>query len=125
MPRRTVIALALLFLPMVTYAGVRFTRLSENRFIVSHQKQTDFGRDARAIKTLYGEVASICVAAGFSHFEIVTLDVTERQGWGGRGLSVNVDVRMRNEAGEDHIECAPLADPKKVGVAKKKLAEGK
>ena len=128
MPRRTVIALALLFLPMVIYADVKFTRLSENRFIVSHRKLTSFGAEAKALKTLYGEVASICVAAGFSHFEIVTMDVQERHGsWGGdgRGASGTVDVKMRNEADEDFVECAPLADPKKVGMAKKKLAKGK
>ncbi len=129
MTRRTAAVLAFLLVSTAAVADIKFTRLSENRFIVSHRKQQSMlGAEAKAMKTLYSEVASICIAAGYSHFELVTQDVQERSRggpWGGgRGASGTVDVKMRNEAGEDHIECAPLADPKKVGVAKKKLANG-
>ena len=44
-------------------------------------------------------------------------------GLGGRGASGTLEVKFRQEEFEDAIKCEPLSDPKKVELAKKKLAE--
>jgi hypothetical protein len=107
-------------------ADVKFTRLDADQFVISHRKQTLLGAEAKAMKTLYGEVASICVAAGFKYFDVKSQDVQERQQgglWGGgRGASGTVEAKFhQDKINDDVIECQPLSDPKKVDLAKKKL----
>ena len=129
MQTRTRVAIGLLMalcLGAGAQADVKFTRLDSDQFVISHRKLTLLGAEAKAMKTLYGEVASICVAAGFNYFDIKSQDVQERQhggAWGGgRGASGTVQVKFhQEEINDDVIECEPLSDRKKVELAKKKL----
>jgi hypothetical protein len=128
----------LLLLPLALISGaaradVKFTRLSEDQFIVHHRKQSLLGAEAKAMKTTFIEAASVCIAAGFSHMEIKETNVGERHHggtWGGTGRGASADVRIELylDPGEgeidelDLLECEPLSDPKKVDKAARKLA---
>lgn len=134
--RRNLLAIVIaLSLPATAIlADVKFTQLSDDQFIVHHRKHTTLGAEAKAMKTAVAEAASICVAAGFTHMELKDQNVGERDHtgfWGGgRGASADLRVKFFTEPDEDKIdekdlfECKPLADDKKVAVAKRKLASG-
>lgn len=117
-----------------TQADVKFTRLAENQFIVHHRKLTVLGAEAKAMRTAVKEAASICVAAGFTHMELKDQNVGERMHGnalgGGRGASADLRIKLYTDPDEqavdekDLLDCAALADPKKVEVAKKKLERG-
>ena len=119
-------------IPTPAHADVKFTKLSDTQYVVHHRKNSYLGAEAKAMKTAYKEAASICVAAGYTHLEIKEQNVGERHYggfWGGgRGASADVRIKLYMEPDEeaveekDLIECQPLSDPKKVKVAKKKLA---
>lgn len=137
MKKFIIIACLALVLPLtlasVSFADVKFTRLSEDQFIVHHRKLTTLGAEAKAVKTAYKEAASICVAASYTHFEIKEQNVGERMHGttfgGGRGASADIRVKFYQDPDEeaidekDLIECKPLSDPKKVKRAKEKLAK--
>ena len=110
-------------------ADIKFTRLDEDQFVISHRKQTLLGGEAKAMNTLYEEVASLCIAAGYEYFEVKGQDVQERNHgglWGGgRGASGTIQAKFHTEDGEDFIRCEPLAVAKKIAKAKQKLAKSK
>ena len=130
----TLIALAAFLLASPTLADVKFTQLSDNQFIVHHRKQTLFGAEAKAMKTAVAEAASLCIAAEYTHMELKDQNVGERQYGGvfggGRGASADLRIKLYTDPDEDKIdekdllECKPLANDKKVAVAKRKLARG-
>lgn len=110
------------------HADIKFTRLSDDQFIVHHRKKTRWGAEAKATRTAYVEAASICVAAGYTHMEIKDMNIGERTfGFSGRGASADVRVELHldptpSEIDEaDLIACAPLAEKDKVEKARKKL----
>ncbi len=121
----------LLLVATVAGADIKYTRLSDNQFVVHHRKLTKFGAEAKATKTAYKEAASICIAAGYTHMEIKDLNVGERE-WGtkyggGRGASADLRIKLYLDPDEetvdekDLVECAPLSDPEKIEHAKHKL----
>lgn len=121
-----------LFAASASWADVKFTKLSDNQFIVHHRKLTTLGAEAKAMKTAVAEAASICIAAAHTHMELKDQNVGERMhgnAWGGgRGASADLRVKLYTEPDEetieekDLLECKPLADEKKVAIAKEKLA---
>jgi len=135
MTKRALLLALLALVASAAFADVKYTRLSEDQFIIHHRKQTTLGAEAKAVKTTYEEAASVCIAAGFSHMEIKETNIGEREHgsvWGGgRGASADVRVELYLDPGLDLIEdldlvaCQPLADPQKVEKAKEKLAKGK
>ncbi len=141
--KRLTIAIAFFLFAGPALSEMKFTRLAEDQFVISHRKQSVFGGQAKAMKTLHKEVAAMCIAAGFTHFEVTSQKGGQRQlkggGFGrfgrslsggiggsvagrGRGASATIQAKFHKEDGEDLIDCAGLADPKKVEKAKKKLA---
>lgn len=118
--------------PTLLQADIKFTRLSANQFIVHHRKHTLVGAEAMATKTVFAEAASICVAAQYTHFEVQDLNIGERKKGpllgGRRGASADVRVKFYRDPSEetvsekDLIACAPLSDPAKVPLARRKLA---
>jgi hypothetical protein len=133
--RVLVLAILCFAVALTAVADVKFTRLSEDQFIVHHRKLTLLGAEAKATRTAYAEAASICIAAGFTHLEIKEQNIGERQhggAWGGgRGASADVRVKFFADPDEEKVEeldliaCEPLADPKKVERAREKLAQEK
>lgn len=127
-----VLPLALLLAsPAQLAADIRFTRLGEDQFLVHHRKKTLLGAEAKATRTAYAEAAAVCLAAGFTHMKVKNQNVGERMhgGWfgGGRGASADLRIEVYKDPDKqtvddlDLIACEPLADPKKVEQAKRKL----
>ncbi|ANM31098.1 hypothetical protein ABI59_18235 [Acidobacteria bacterium Mor1] len=119
---RILIVLIALSLGLPALAGLKFQRLDDDQFLVTHRKATRWGGQGKALRTLYEEIASVCVAADFEYFEIRQQALKGRTlGFGG-GAGATAEVKFhRAEAREDLIRCMPLADPKKVRKARKKL----
>lgn len=134
MIRKTFVLCALLgFVATAAWADVKFTQLSDDQFIVHHRKLTTLGAEAKATRTAYKEAASLCIAAGFTHMEIKDQNIGERMHGstfgGGRGASADLRIRLFTDPDEETVDekdllaCEPLADPKKVEIAKRKLKE--
>jgi len=116
----SVMAIAVLSAPAL--ADMRFQRLDEDDFVIHHRKKTRFGGEGKAMETLYTEVASVCVAAGFQYFEVKREFSEGRQI--GRGASAMMEVRFsHDETNDDAIRCLPLSDKGKVKKARQKLGQ--
>ena len=102
-------------------ASLKFTRLDENNFVVTHK--TKFGRGIdTAVRNAYRKVASICVAAGFEYFEVQDQEIKSVM-FGPRSATVRTE--FHRESGEGRIECKNQADAATVEQEKKKLAKMK
>ena len=123
MRRRSLAAVVLFLLPVAAYAKLDFKQLSKDEFLVFHQKTSQYGGPARAIKKLYEEVASLCIALGFTHFS----SQEERQMSRQVGFHQRAGAMMRTKlscgGSDDGILCQPLASPKKIATARKKIAK--
>ncbi len=101
------LVLALIISPEAS-GDVKFTKLSDNQFVVHHRKKTVLGAEAKATKTAYREAASVCIAAGYSHMEIQDLNVGERMHGsilgGGRGASTDIRIKLHNDPTEESQE---------------------
>ena len=116
------IAILVVSMTLPALAGVKFERLDEDQFIVTHRKTSRLGGQGKALRTLYEEIASICVAAGFEYFEVRSQAVKGRSiGWGG-GAGATAEVKFYPaETKEDLLRCEPLADQGKVRAAKRRI----
>ena len=113
------IALAAFSLAGPTLGEMKFTRLDETHYLVSHTVGHEFGSSNKVAKMLYIKVASLCVAAGFKHFEVKNRDIVPpRGGWTARGT---VEVELHLVKNEDSIECKELAEERYIKQAKKEL----
>ena len=117
-----VLAVVAVALCLPASAGVKFEQLDEDQFIVTHRKKSRIGGQGKALRTLYEEIASVCVAAGFEYFEIRHQAVKGRT-WGfGGGAGATAEVKFyAEEKKDDLLRCYPLADSGKVREAEKKL----
>ena len=109
---------ALLFVPQVAQAVITFTQLDDDLFVVSHRVKL-IGSRARAMKFAYEKAASLCVAAGFSHFRI--LDQESEAGQEDDAANASVRVRYYFADGEERIDCEENASSEYVGQAGEKL----
>lgn len=98
-------------------ATLRFQRSAEDRFVVSHNVK--LGGANKAVKMVYKKAASLCVAAGFSYFEVLGQEVgrpSQYQFAGG-----TLQVRFKHEQTEEGLDCQENSEPRYVELAKKKL----
>ena len=121
-PGKTLSAIALLLLlaPTASHAVITFTQLSEDTFVVSHRIKV-IGSRAKAMKLVHTKAASLCVAAGYSHLEV--LDTESQAGNQYEDANASVTVRLHHEAGEGRLDCETNADPEYVQQASEKLAK--
>ena len=118
--RKILIAVCLLALaaPHVSHAIITFTQLADNIFVVSHRVKF-IGSRGQAMKLAYTKAASLCVAAGYSHMEIVDQESEAAQEDDTANASVRVKLFM--SPGEDRLECDKNADHEYIGQAGAKL----
>ena len=114
----TLVALALLTSGPAS-AVITFTQLDEEVFVVSHRVKL-IGSRARALGLVYEKAASLCLATGYSHFEILDQESSAHQEY--QDANATITARFSTEDGEGRMECAPKANPKYVKQAEKKLA---
>lgn len=115
-------------------AALKFAKLTDNQFIIHHQKGMSFGSgETKATKTAYTKAASVCIAAGFTHFEVQDLSISGAVAAGayGGGRPAAADLRVKfytNPAAalaeeKSLLECQSMADPEYIELAKVKLAK--
>lgn len=118
--KRILVAVCLLALaaPHVGHAVITFTQLADNIFVVSHRVKF-LGSRGQAMKLAYTKAASLCVAAGYSHMEIVDQESEAAQEDDAANASVRVKYSM--SPGEDRLDCSMNAEHEYVGQAGAKL----
>ena len=106
-----------------TAATLRFQRLGEDRFVVSHNVK--LGGANKAVKMAYKKAASLCVAAGFSYFEVLGQEVGRPSQYQFAGGTLQVRFKHERTEGGLELDCKENAEPRYVELAKKKLTKSK
>ncbi len=121
-PGKTPFAIAVLLLlaPTASHAVITFTQLSTDTFVVSHRIKV-IGSRAKAMKLVHTKAASLCVAAGYSHMEVIDTESQASNSF--EDANASVTVRLHNEGGQDRLDCESNADPEYVQQASEKLAK--
>lgn len=115
-----VLALAALVFAQPALAVITFTQLDDDLFVVSHRIKV-LGLRGKAMKLVYEKTASLCVAAGYSHFEI--LDQESNTGQQYESANASIRARFFRTDGEERINCEKNASPEYIAQARKKLAK--
>lgn len=125
------IGIAALIAPQLAGAVITFDRLDDDMFIVSHRVKVKFWTSrGQAQRLVYEKVASLCVAAGYTHFKILHQESEASQhyhfddDYGQRAANASVRVQFFLEDAEERIECGRNASEKYVQQAAGKLARG-
>lgn len=101
-------------------ATITFTQIDDDVFVVSHRVKL-IGSRGKAMNMVYTKAASLCIAAGFSHYQVMQQESQAAQEEDAANASVQ--VRFFHEAGEDRLDCSKKADPDYVREAEQKLAK--
>jgi hypothetical protein len=123
--RPTIVAatlLALFAFAVPCSATTRLMKLSEDRYLITHQKQTNFGGQGKALRQSYAKAGSLCVILGYSWFEILESESKGRT-WGS-GAASTLEVKLYKEkpaGGDDLLDCASLADEEQKEKMRKAL----
>ncbi len=119
------IAIGALVMSTVAQATTRIQKLGENRYLISHQKQTRFGNQGKARRMLNVKAASLCMLKGGTYF-LPKAEEVQGQNWA-RGATGSVEVRIFRELDEekkdDLIECKGLATEEQMRKMEKQLKE--
>lgn len=116
------IGVALLAVPQLAMAVITFDQLGEDLFVISHRVKVKFWTSrGQAVRKVYEKAASLCVAAGYSHLEIMQQESDANQWQDDANASVR--VRFLFEAGPGRIDCRTRASDKYIGQANLKLVK--
>lgn len=118
--RQTATLILLLGLTISTSASavITFTQLDDAVFTVSHRVKA-IGSRGKATKMVYIKAASLCVAAGYSYYQVLDQESAAAQEY--ESANATVRVRFHLADGSDRIDCAVTADPQYVDEARAKL----
>lgn len=109
----------LLAVPRAAPATITFTQLDDSVFSVSHRVKV-LGSRAKATRMVFTKAASLCIAAGFSHYRVLHQESEAAQ----EDDAANATVRVRffHRDADDRTGCERGADPLYVQEAREKLA---
>jgi len=110
------VLLALLATP--AYAIISFTQLDENTFTVSHRVK-GLGSRGKATRLVFTKAASLCVAAGYSYYQLLDQKSEASQQY--QAANATVTVRFFFDDGQNRISCDSGSDPEYVEEARNKL----
>lgn len=120
--RKTLVAITLaLALPQVASAVITFNQLDRDVFTVSHRIKAGFGSRGKAMRLVYTKTASLCLAAGYSHYKMLEQESAAAQHE--QTANASVQVRFYFEDGEDRVGCEGGASAEYVQQARDKLAK--
>ena len=123
MRQRTLLTIALLiatlFASQAAMAVITFNQLTDDIFVVSHRVKI-LGSRGKAMKLVYEKAASLCVAAGYSYFEI--LDQESEAAQEDDAANASVRIKLFDLDGPDRIGCEENASLEYVAQAEEKLA---
>ena len=115
-----VILILLPFFATPAAATTRLQKLSEDRYLLTHQKQTTFGGQGKAVRMSYEKAASLCLLLDYSWFEVRNTQSKGRT-WGG-GAASTMEVKFYHEPEkEDLNDCEALASEEQKEVMRKAL----
>lgn len=120
--KKTAVVLLLLlpFLALPADASTRLQKLSENRYLLTHQKQTNFGGQGKAIRMVYAKAATLCLLLDYSWFEVRSSESKGRS-WGS-GAAATIEVKLYRERENDDLnDCKALASEDQKEVMRKAL----
>ena len=120
MKKLVVFFLALIFLPQAAPAVITFTQLDDDIFVISHRVKI-IGSRGKAMRLVYEKSASLCVAAGFTHFKILDQESNASQRYDSANASIRVQFFF--EDGEERIDCEKNASREYINQASAKLAK--
>lgn len=108
------------FLATSATATTRLQKLADNRYLITHQKQTGFGGQGKALRMSYEKAASLCLLLDYSWFEVRNSQSKGRT-WGG-GAAATMEVKFYHEReNEDLNDCQALASAEQTEVMRKAL----
>jgi hypothetical protein len=100
-------------------AVITFTQLDEDVFVVSHRIK-GIGSRGRAVKLVHEKAASLCIAAGFSHYEV--LEQESQAGQEYEVANASLQVRYFFSDGKDRLDCRTGSSAEYIAQAREKLA---
>lgn len=116
------VGIALLAVPQLAAAVITFDQLDDDLFVVSHRVKVKFWMSrGQAVRKVYEKAASLCLATGYSHLEVLRQE-SEAHQWDD-DANAHVTVRFFAEDGDRRIECRPLASARYIEQANVKLAK--
>ncbi|MCP4205178.1 MAG: hypothetical protein GY769_24980 [bacterium] len=116
------IGIATLIAPQIAMAVVTFDQLDDDLFVISHRVKVKFWMSrGQAMRKVYEKAGSICLAAGYTHFEI--LQQESQAGQWQDDANASVRVRFFFEGSEERIECRRTASDRYIEQATVKLAK--
>ncbi len=119
MKAATILAVAVcLVAPQAAWAVITFDQLDDDIFVVSHRIKV-IGSRGKAMRMVYEKAASLCIAAGYSHFRI--LDQESEAIQEDDAANASVRVRFFFADGDERAECEAKASPEYIGQARDKL----
>ena len=104
--------------PEASRAVITFSQLSDTIFVVSHRVKF-IGSRGQAMRLAYTKAASLCVAAGFAHFEILQQESQAGSEYETANSSIRVKYSMSE--GNESLDCEKNADPEYIVEAQAKL----
>lgn len=110
--KKWLIAILVVFLAVPCAASTRLMKLKEDHYMLTHQKQTGFGGQGKALRMNYVKAGSLCVILGYSWFEIK--DTQSKGRSFGSAAAATMEVKFYREKAKDKEEeelynCAELA----------------
>lgn len=114
------IVAVVLVVPQLAFAVVTFQQLDGNTFTVSHKVKV-IGSRGQAMDLVYEKTASLCIAAGYTHFEI--LDQESNASGYYQAANATLTVKFFLETGEGRVVCEGKASEEYIEQARKKLAK--
>jgi hypothetical protein len=113
------LALVGLFVSSAAFAVITFTQLDDDVFVISHRIKV-VGSRGRAMKLVYEKAASLCVAAGFSHFQVLDQESAATQEY--ETANATIRVQFYFAEGPERLGCEKSASAEYVDQAREKLA---
>lgn len=105
---RIVTFMLLFLIAMPAAATTRLQKLSEDRYLLTHKKQSGVGGQGKALRTANEKAGSLCVVLGYRWFETRSVD-SQGRAWG-QTASATMEVKFyKDEVKEDLNECEALA----------------
>lgn len=117
-PIAAALVAVLLLASQAALATITFTQIDDDVFSVSHRVKL-IGSRGKATRMVYTKAASLCIAAGYSHYKVLQQESEAAQE--DDTANASVQVKFFQEDADDRIGCERGADPEYVAEARAKL----
>jgi hypothetical protein len=114
------LCVATLFAAQAAEAVISFTQLEENVFVVKHRVKV-IGLRSKAIRLVHQKSASVCMAAGYTHMEI--LEQESDSGESDDSVNASMKVAFYLEDGDERVGCEQDSTSDYIKQARTKLTK--